>query len=104
MIDFEDAVFGDFAFHRFVIVYLNESDAVRGVLRDSDFKEYLVIPGDDQADVFTRNIVLPITQSFQCDNVTRRYEGDKGIVVVGTPEIDIASHRELKAFTFEPRY
>ena len=103
MIDFEDAVFGDFAFHRFVIVYLNESDAVRGVLRDSDFKEYLVIPGDDETDVFTRNIVLPITQSFQCDNVAWHYEGCKGTVVVGTPEIDIARHGEFKAFTFETR-
>ena len=104
MIDFEDVVFGDFAFQRLTIVYLNESDAVWIVLRDGDFKEYLVIPGDDQADVFTRNIVLPITQSFQCDNVTRCNERFKGTVVVGTPEINITSHGEFKAFTFETRY
>ena len=47
MIDCEDVVFGDFAFQRLAIVYLNESDAVWIVLRDGDFKEYLVIPGDD---------------------------------------------------------
>ena len=104
MIDFEDVVFGDFTFLRLTIVYLNESDAVWIVLRDGDFKEYLVIPGDDETDVFTRNIVLPTTQSFQCDNVAWCYEWGKGTVVVGTPEIDIACHGELKAFTFEPRY
>ena len=103
MIDFENVVFGDFAFQRFAIVYLNEGDAIWIVLRDGDFKEYLVILGDDEADVFTGNIVLPVIQSFQCDDVAWCYEGGKGTVVVGTPEIGIARHGELKAFTFEPR-
>ena len=101
VIDFEDVVFGDFTFQRFAIVYLNESDAVWIVLRDSDFKEYLVIPGDDETDVFTGNIVLPVIQSFQCDDVTRHYEGCKGTVVVETPEIDVVSQREFETLTIE---